>query len=280
MKQNEAERLAGNLISKFGLPIKAIVKPGADAQLIILEPEGVHPNEGFKVQVNIGWRSLFIELSFGKFAADLVHQMGECSIEKKQLFVNISQEIINEKGVITFRINDTSFSPVNFNNWPSEWKTFSFSLRRSPLEINTEDHALTERLSNLWIERFFGCAIALSPLEEALLTEEEITGLPEGAVTRIPVNRYERSRYNRSLCINFHGIDCKACGMNFVNIYGVLGNGFIHVHHIVPVSKLGANYIINPIKDLVPVCANCHAMLHKTDPPMTVDELKQLIKAK
>jgi 5-methylcytosine-specific restriction enzyme A len=132
-------------------------------------------------------------------------------------------------------------------------------------------------VTNLWAERFFGCVVALSPLEETE-EEHELSGLPEGAVTRISVNRYERSRYNRTLCINFHGCSCKVCGMNFEKLYGSIGTGFIHVHHIVPVSKVGADYVINPIKDLIPVCPNCHAMLHKVDPPFTIEKLKAMLK--
>jgi len=64
------------------------------------------------------------------------------------------------------------------------------------------------------------------------------------------------------------------CGMDFVSRYGELGSGFIHVHHVIPVSKMGPNYIVDPINDLTPVCPNCHAMLHRKDPPLEIEELK------
>jgi len=66
--------------------------------------------------------------------------------------------------------------------------------------------------------------------------------------------------------------------MNFASVYGGVGDGFIHVHHIVPVSVIGTGYIINPIDDLVPVCPNCHAMLHRKDPPYSVEEMKLIIR--
>ena len=90
-----------------------------------------------------------------------------------------------------------------------------------------------------------------------------MVGLPEGALTKVLINRYERNRYNRTICINFHGCSCKVCGISFKDVYGELGDGFIHVHHIIPVSQLEHGYIINPINDLIPVCPNCHAMLHE-----------------
>ena len=101
----------------------------------------------------------------------------------------------------------------------------------------------------------------------------------EGEKLRIEVNRYERSQKNRLMALAFHGYDCSVCDLNFVEKYGELGNDFIHIHHTVPVSKLKLNYQLDIKKDLIPVCPNCHAMLHKGDHlinrPFTVKELKK-----
>lgn len=277
MKQNEAERLADNLTRKFGLPVKATVTSVAEAQYVLIEPVGLHPNEAFKVRISVGWRSIQLEFLPGKFAAEIIYQMGAAPQEKKQIFVSISSEIIKERGILNFKVNESLHDPLDISDWPVNWRSFSMTLKRSPLEINTEDHTLAEKIINLWAERFFGCIIALSPLEEVDEGQEPTSGLPEGSVIRVSVNRYERSRYNRALCINFHGTDCKICGLNFEKQYGTVGTGFIHVHHVVPVSRLSAGYIINPIKDLVPVCPNCHAMLHRNDPPLTVEALKAML---
>lgn len=50
-----------------------------------------------------------------------------------------------------------------------------------------------------------------------------------------------------------------------------------HVHHIVPVSQIGLDYVIDPLKDLIPVCPNCHSMLHRKDPPLIPEELKRIV---
>lgn len=277
MKQSEADRLAVNLVVKFGLPVKAVVNAGAEGQHILLIPEGVHPNDGYMVDIQVGWRNLYMQFIPGKFAADLVRQMGKCGPEGRKIFSSVAGHILQERGALNFKVNGMSLDPRQPAAWPEEWKTIEFTLRRSPLEINTEDHGLTERLINSWVERFFGCIMALSPLEEAD-EAREAPGLPEGAVKRELVNRYERSRYNRAVCINFHGCRCKVCGFDFEVRYGRIGAGFIHVHHIVPVSRLGPGYLIDPVEDLVPVCANCHSMLHRRDPPYTVEELKRIMK--
>ena len=100
----------------------------------------------------------------------------------------------------------------------------------------------------------------------------------EGAAIRVSVNAYERNAKARQKCIEHYGCTCAACGFDFEGTYGEIGRGFIHVHHVKPLSELGAQYEVNPIQDLRPVCPNCHAMLHTHSPAMSIEELKALIK--
>ena len=102
-------------------------------------------------------------------------------------------------------------------------------------------------------------------------------GLPEGAKKTVTVNKYERSKKNREACIAEFGSNCQVCGFSFGATYGKLGEGCIHVHHLVPVSKMGGEYRINPIEDLIPVCPNCHWMLHRKEPPYTPQELREIM---
>jgi len=60
--------------------------------------------------------------------------------------------------------------------------------------------------------------------------------------------------------------------------YGGIADGYIHVHHIVPIASVGKQYKLNPLTDLVPVCPNCHAMLHHgMKEPQTVAELRRIL---
>lgn len=97
----------------------------------------------------------------------------------------------------------------------------------------------------------------------------------EGAVRRVTVNAYERDARARAECLRRHGVNCKVCGLNFERRYGPIGKGFIHVHHVKPLAALRQTYCLDPTKDLVPVCPNCHAMLHTSDPPLSINELKE-----
>lgn len=99
----------------------------------------------------------------------------------------------------------------------------------------------------------------------------------EGRVRQILVNVYERNPAARAACIAHYGPTCSICAFDFGETYGDLGKGFIHVHHLKELSSIAAEYEVDPIHDLRPVCPNCHAMLHKGDPPPSLDELRHLI---
>lgn len=97
----------------------------------------------------------------------------------------------------------------------------------------------------------------------------------EGAVQTIVVNAYERDPAARAACIAHYGPICAVCGFDFEERYGSFAAGYIHVHHLVPISKTGKRYRVDPIKDLRPVCPNCHAVIHLRRTPYKVEEIKK-----
>ncbi len=106
-----------------------------------------------------------------------------------------------------------------------------------------------------------------------IMTEED-TELHEGKALYRTGLIFERNPLARKRCIDHYGCRCYVCGFNFEYVYGEKGRGFIHVHHLVPLSNIGSDYIINPIEDLRPICPNCHAMIHRQSPALSIDELK------
>ena len=100
----------------------------------------------------------------------------------------------------------------------------------------------------------------------------------EGKMIESQSIRYERDSHLRSQAIKIHGLSCMACGFNFFETYGELGKGFIHVHHINPLSS-SKEHFVNPEIDLTVLCPNCHSMVHRNkNHILTVEELKLLIK--
>lgn len=101
----------------------------------------------------------------------------------------------------------------------------------------------------------------------------------EGEEENIRGIRYERNPEARKKCIDHYGCKCDVCGMDFEKTYGELGKGFIEVHHIIPISQRGGEYEVNPIEDLVPLCSNCHSMIHRTKgEPLSIEKLRSLLK--
>lgn len=100
----------------------------------------------------------------------------------------------------------------------------------------------------------------------------EETLYPEGAARRVLVNAYERSPAGRRQCVQHYGPTCVICQMDFEKEYGSVAAGYIHVHHLRPVSEIGEAYTLHPVKDLRPVCPNCHAVLHLRRPAFSIDE--------
>ena len=110
--------------------------------------------------------------------------------------------------------------------------------------------------------------------DEIPYTNQETSS--EGAMKTVVVNRYERNpkikqkvidAYNDNDIDSRNGYKCQVCGFDFEDAYGELGKNFIEVHHLIPLSKIKKKHKVNPQKDLIPLCANCHAMIHKMKEP-------------
>jgi predicted HNH restriction endonuclease len=109
--------------------------------------------------------------------------------------------------------------------------------------------------------------------------EVDSSGYAEGATKQVTINAFERNSKARAECIMQHGTSCYVCKFDFSKTYGKeLGAEFIHVHHLKEISKIKKEYIVNPVKDLLPLCPNCHAMVHKRKPALHPDQLKKIMR--
>lgn len=135
---------------------------------------------------------------------------------------------------------------------------------------------IAEQLEKDWA-KFLNRSVPFRQIGYADDVDENKT-FREGTVKQVKVNVYERSAEARTLCIKKYGINCSVCGFNFGEKYGEIGEGFIHVHHLKPLSEIKNGYTLNPLEDLRPVCPNCHAMLHQRNPALSIEELRAIIK--
>lgn len=182
--------------------------------------------------------SILIEVTPEKYAAFSIKDMSTASAEKKQMFAEYANQLIRKKAKVDFYLNEIPVDIINPESWPSEWHSYRLRVSRSP--ICSENEVFDEaNIVSSWASIIVGMFLSL--LNVTNIEEEEHY---EGGVKKVSTNRYERNPVNRELCLAANGYVCKICGFDFEKVYGQLGYHFIHVHHIVPISKMVNTYVL------------------------------------
>jgi hypothetical protein len=97
-------------------------------------------------------------------------------------------------------------------------------------------------------------------------------------VLPISINAYEQDPLARLLCLRAHGSVCKVCSIDLERIYGRLGIAAMHVHFLPPLERLGPDHMLDPVRDLIPVCPTCHTMLHRgREEALRIEDLKAIM---
>ncbi len=247
------------------------------------------------------WR---VEESAGDFRLIRTHDMALPAGTKTdftQRMLKIYEDAKQQIGYTAFRfrqkvLNDGGVAAAKF--WLQEAKDptegFARLVARNRLDLSVEAVVLNPRWSHLFAQSELD--LARSRLEEfgyydnrgrklpqsGNLGPDEIDpieGYPEGMKKQVTVNAYERDPKARKACIDHYGSTCYVCAFDFFRTYGDLGRGYIHVHHLKKVASLGTGAVTHPIRDLRPVCPNCHAMLHQDDPPIPIGRLRLLMRS-
>ena len=168
-----------------------------------------------------------------------------------------------------FTVNNLSIESIPVG---LKWEEFHVEVTRPYLNYSESMIALRIALIDL-----LAVILSLSNLTPGADNAADLEWEEEGGESEIVCKRYERSRFNRALCLNFYGFRCMACATLLKEVYGEAGEKVIHVHHLVPVSLMGSSYKLNPIKDLVPLCPNCHNVAHTNNPPYTLQQLREFL---
>jgi 5-methylcytosine-specific restriction protein A len=226
-------------------------------------------DEGLSFTINLASTVRHSEAVFrpSRFAGPLVREIAKHLAEdpsewQQQLSVADSQGL----QVTVSADSEVLLAPDRLGE--SEFRSLEIEcLARNPSRDSSGRHAGLQLATRTVL------ALVLSGLEVSSTGEDE--DLTEGAVVRVEVNKYERNPVARMRCIEHYGDRCWVCDVSFGDLYGDIGTGFIHVHHRVLVSDMkGEPYVVDPIRDLVPLCPNCHSMIHRRRPPYEPAELR------
>ena len=119
-------------------------------------------------------------------------------------------------------------------------------------------------------------------LQEIEFPDEDESFFPEGK----EIYALHKSKERNQDLINYvknekYKIDsdlpCEVCGFSFIKNYGTLGDKFIEAHHVKPLSELTSETVSKP-EDIVLVCSNCHKMIHRYRPWLSIESLKSILK--
>ncbi|MET3196932.1 HNH endonuclease [Gottfriedia sp. OAE603] len=196
-------------------------------------------------------------------------------VKQREVESNLSKSILTEAKRIgvsllsqinpTVRIEDVTLvnykqDRPNANPW-----------QKDSLDVLNDLFVEYENSESKWLD------ISNHDIDSELYEEEEYH--LDGASIYYYGKRYERNPFNRAKALEIHGLNCFVCKFNFEKTYGERGKDFIEVHHVNPLSTIKEDVIINPKTDLVPVCSNCHRMIHrKKDEVLSIEQMKAILK--
>jgi len=266
--------LSRALTERFGLALGAVASAENDGQKIRIRPIGIEGTISFHVELHLGWRTISAAFIPGNYASGLVAGMKAAAPSQQAAFAVFSESLQSKGARVSLVLDSVRVDASVPSSWPKDWGSINISMKKVGVIVERSSGYDFDAIFP-WATAFIGLTLSLLPLEE--IDESSFEGQSEGAEMLRLVKLYERSRINRAACIEMHGTACRICGFNFADRFGDLGEGFIHVHHIIPVSEMGGGYVLDPVKDLIPVCPNCHAMLHRRRPALNPEELLQLL---
>jgi len=155
--------------------------------------------------------------------------------------------------------------------------------RRDVWRIANSGYDLLSRDSKV-VERFSTASPSSSIRKDGSASSElDESSFPEGKAAYRLHRKLERdtglAKIAKQKRLNHAGrLICDVCDFDFFETYGVVGQGFIEAHHTTPVSELRGK-TRTKIDELALVCSNCHRMLHRRRPWLTLQELKQVRQA-
>lgn len=260
--------LSEKLSNEFGIPVSVELfnRESSDTYLRIYEKQS-----GLFIGFNVclSWRKM--SLSFSPryvITNSYAYSVWMENLEMNRGAFDLYCKRLREKTIkLSFHINQDTTNDVQI---VEDCYFFSVEAISGFLEVRDNLVFYSETILPILID-FWGLILSFTGVYE---TDE----LPkEGKKQTVVSKRYERNGLYRKLCIEHYGCFCQICGENLEDKYGSVASGLIEVHHIEPVSEYEKPKVINPIADLLPVCPNCHAVLHRRKPAYLPEEVKAML---
>lgn len=172
----------------------------------------------------------------------------------------------------------------------SNFKVFATPVLLSEIGIDFQNSIVSGKSIELYeVERLLSAGLKtrkeiLKELQETYqvgLTDDD-ESFPEGKLVLKQHLVRERNpkliARAKELYIQRHGkLICQVCQFDFEEEYGQIGANYIEGHHTKPVSEMLPGEETK-VEDIAMVCANCHRMLHRRRPWLSIEELAKVKK--
>ena len=227
------------------------------------------------------------------FSADLKHvylAQGQGVTQVKNEFGKGQvEELLRRSAIIRARVPEYAQrfieGPIELGGSTSLAKEYdsavAYFVRYETNNLPSEDTLLDDLHE---MQRLYGLLLARGGVDnlETYATFGEISVAEDASLTEkrqyIRHARIERNAKAASAAKKARGYTCEGCGINFEWIYGERGKGFIEAHHLVPLHTLpeGVSVKIDAQNDFAVVCSNCHRIIHRSKPMLSIKELRDL----
>ena len=258
----------------IGLAVTTHLEQSSEGPVYVYRPDGLEPYHGFSVDVLVGWRSLIATFTAEPYSSGLLAQMKASDRSSRSPFWRLVQKYESQGAKFTFAVDGIPLQAADAPAWEGDWVGVLMTLESPPMETSSADRVAAE-----WAAKMFALVLGLLPVPTGVdvLPEGSMVGREEGEPGWRPELTRTRNSANRMACIQLRGTHCLACGTDMGEVYGEPGEGFIEVHHLEPLASYDGARRVDPETDLAPVCPNCHAILHRTTPPMSIETLRSLL---
>jgi 5-methylcytosine-specific restriction protein A len=280
LSQNKAYRIEidqslSQLASSLEINLNRVWANSNDAMDFAIRIQELPKPYGFELAVTENFLNWELRIKFDDFANGLMERFQKNFNSAPEVFLEYTKLAEEKSKLFEFLVNKV---PILLEPPTQDWNSFEFRLTRTFVNLDDAPRVLDSTMLDVFS--------ILLPLSGVVSLEENISEIDaqlesgfreEGQQVTLACTKYERSRFNRRLCLNHYGYRCLACGLLLAEKYGAAGRDYIHVHHLSPVSMMDGPAILNPIKDLIPLCPNCHNVAHRRNPPYDLEELRDFL---
>lgn len=222
----------------------------------------------FYFDLTLGWQNFTIVARPGPYGGALLKAMRKNGADDSSVFMRIYSAITatNERNEILVNGKNADVSTASI--WLDEWSMFEWTIESKVGQFSGKSPSEKLEVITETLLRCIGAMVSLMPIQGS--------GSNEGAVIVRTIVEYERDEGLRSDCLSLYGYLCQVCNFDFEKFYGTTGKGYIEVHHLERLADRKLS-MTNPITDLLPLCANCHRIAHRRNPPYRPDEIRLMI---